>query len=162
MAAAHSTALLAAGSLLALALAGCASTETAAPAAAPGAGPVLAAAPSPHPPESFVGRWGLASFHQAADRARTETLARQQCGNPYVINRGPNGGLMMYVADDSELRELRVTGAAGGRTFIGPNGPPGGDYDREILSFDGKVMVSRWTDEEFHGRYGTMVMVRCT
>jgi hypothetical protein len=141
--------------------AGCVSTQTAAPAPASGAAPALASAPPAHSAETFVGRWGLVSYHRDTDRARSETMARQQCGNPYVINRGPNGGLMMYVADDSELRELTVRGGAGGRTFIGPDGPPAGDYDREILSFDGKTMVSRWVDEEFNSRYGTMLMVRC-
>ena len=151
-----------AAALALLLLTGCVSTESAAPPpAAAAGGPVLASAAPAYAPEAFVGRWGLASYHRDADKARTETTARQQCGNAYVINRGPNGGLMMYVADDSELRELKVKGAVGGRTFIGPDGPPAGDYDREILSFDGKTMVSRWTDDEFHGRYGTMVMVKC-
>jgi hypothetical protein len=33
--------------------------------------------------------------------------------------------------------------------------------DREILSFDGRVLVLKWVDPEVAGRYGTMVLVRC-
>ena len=102
--------------------------------AAPG---VLVAAAPAYPAESFVGRWGLASYHRDTDKVRTEKVAQQACGNAYVIKAGPNGGLMMYLADDPEMRELKVKGAAGGRTFIGPDGPPGGEWDREVVSFDG-------------------------
>ena len=72
------------------------------------------------------------------------------------------GGLMMYLADDPEMRELKVKGAAGGRTFIGPDGPPGGEWDREVVSFDGNLLVTQWIDPELAGRYATMVMVRCS
>jgi hypothetical protein len=140
------------------ALAGCGDSQSLTP-AAPG---VLAAAAPAYPAESFVGRWGLGSYHRDTDKARTETIARQQCGNAYVVKAGPNGGLMMYLADDPELRELKVKGAVGGKTFIGPDGPPGGEWDREVVSFDGKVLITRWIDPELAGRYGTMVMIRCT
>jgi hypothetical protein len=33
--------------------------------------------------------------------------------------------------------------------------------DREIISFDGRVMLTRWIDPEVQGRYGTSVYVRC-
>jgi hypothetical protein len=33
--------------------------------------------------------------------------------------------------------------------------------DREIVSFDGRVMLLRFTDPEIAGRYGTGVYVRC-
>jgi hypothetical protein len=108
-----------------------------------------------------VGNWGYAAFHKPEDRARTEVAARGQCSNPFVISQGPTGGVMMYLADQSELQELRLKGSAGNRNFIGPAGEPGGPQDREIVSFDGRVMVLRFTDPEVAGRYGTGVYVRC-
>ncbi len=125
-------------------------------------------APAPMPeipatirPEEVVGRWGYGSFHNDADRARTEAAARSQCGQPVVINRGPNGGIMMYLADSAQLQELYLKGAAGGRNFIGPPGPAGGPQDREVVSFDGRVMVLRWINPEVQTRYGTGAYVRC-
>lgn len=109
-----------------------------------------------------VGRWGYAAFHRPEDRGRTEAAARGQCRHPYVISEGPTGGVMMYLADESELRELRLRGGPGGRNFIGPPGEPaGGPKDREIVSFDGRIMQLRFVDPEVHGRYGIGVYVRC-
>ena len=68
---------------------------------------------------------------------------------------------MMYLADQSQLQELRLKGGPGGRNFIGPPGEAGGTQDREIVAFDGRVMVLRFTDAEIAGRYGTGVYVRC-
>ena len=45
--------------------------------------------------------------------------AREQCGKPYVISKGPTGGVMMYQADQSKPQEL-VVKAGDGKTFIGP------------------------------------------
>ena len=36
-----------------------------------------------------------------------------------------------------------------------------GQRDREIVSFDGRVLVTRFVDPEVSGRYGTSVYVRC-
>ena len=33
--------------------------------------------------------------------------------------------------------------------------------DREIVSFDGRVLVMKYVDPEVDGRYGTGVFVRC-
>jgi len=33
--------------------------------------------------------------------------------------------------------------------------------DREVVSFDGRILILRWMDQEVQGRYGTMVYVRC-
>ena len=74
----------------------------------------------------IVGRWGYAAFHRPEDRARTETAARGQCRQAVVINQGPGGGVMMYLADQSELQELRLKGAPNNRNFIGPAGEPAG------------------------------------
>ena len=43
----------------------------------------------------IVGRWGYASFHRPEDRARTEVAAKNQRAHPFVIGKGPTGGVMM-------------------------------------------------------------------
>lgn len=145
-----------AASALALALAGCAGgMGTAGGPATPTAVPPTVAA------EDLVGRWGLASYHKEGDRARTEVAARGQCRQPYTIGRGPSGGVMMHLADARELQELRVKGSAGGKNYIGPPGEPAGPSDREIVSFDGRLLVLRWVDPDISSRYGTMLFVRC-
>ena len=70
---------------------------------------------------------------------------------------------MMYLADQSELRELRLKGGPNNRNFIGPAGEPaGGPQDREILGgFDGRIMILRFTTPEIASRYGTGIYVRC-
>jgi hypothetical protein len=115
--------------------------------------------PSTIPPDKLVGSWGLGAYHQEGARARTETAARRGCNNPYKIAKGPNGGLMMYLADARQPSELVLKGGPDGKNYIGPEGPVG-DADRE-LTFDGNVMVMRWLDPEVASRYGTMVYVRC-
>jgi hypothetical protein len=143
----------------ALAVAGCATTQPEpAQQAAPAPVPTL---PPAFPPQDIVGRWGLAAYHNAEDRERTETAARGQCRQPYVITLGPTGGVMMHLADQAQPEELRLKGAPGGKTYIGPEGEPGGVQDREVVSFDGRVLILRWMDPEVQGRYGTMVYVRC-
>ena len=47
--------------------------------------------------DEIVGRWGLASFHKPEDQKRTEAAARNQCKQPYVINSGPSGGVIMQI-----------------------------------------------------------------
>jgi hypothetical protein len=109
-----------------------------------------------------VGRWGLAAYHKPEDRPRTETAARAQCRQPYTITRGPTGGVIMHLADQSQPTELSLKGGPGGLNYVGPPDEPGGSArDREIVSFDGRVMVLRWVDQEVAGRYGVMVYVRC-
>jgi hypothetical protein len=78
-----------------------------------------------------------------------------------VINRGQTGGVMMHLADDAKASELRLKGAPGGKTYVGPEGPPASPQDREVVSFDGRVLVLRWMDPEVTSRYGTGVYVRC-
>jgi hypothetical protein len=117
--------------------------------------------PPAFPPQDIVGRWGLAAYHNAEDRQRTEVAAANGCKQPYVITAGPTGGVMMHLADQAQPEELRLKGAPGGKTYIGPEGEPGGIQDREVVSFDGRVLVLKWMDPEVQGRYGTMVYVRC-
>ena len=146
---------------LAILLAGCAGgslTQSEPPPAAPAPAPVL---PPAFPAKDLVGRYGLAAYHNAEDRGRTEAAARSQCTKPYVITLGPSGGVMMHLADQAQPEELRLKGAPGGRTFIGPDGDAGGAQDREVVSFDGRVLITRFVDPEVHGRYGSMVYVRC-
>jgi hypothetical protein len=143
---------------VALWAAGCASQMG--PTPAPEIAPVPEIPPAIKPAE-IVGRWGYAAFHRPDDRARTEAAARNQCKQPVNIGAGPTGGVMMYLADSDKLEELRVKGAPGNKTFIGPAGEPGGPQDREITSFDGRVMIMRFVDPEVAGRYGTSVYVRC-
>jgi len=112
--------------------------------------------------EEIVGRWGFVAYHDPSQRARMEAKARGLCGKPYVIGAGPSGGVMMHLADQPQQQELRLKGAAGGKNYIGPAGPPGGPQDREVVSFEGKVLVMRYTDAEVDGRYGTSIYVRCS
>ncbi len=152
---------LVAATWLGLALAGCSTSLTpqpdmSAPAAPP---PIL---PASIPARALVGRWGFAAYHKEADRARIEAAARGQCGQPYVISLGPSGGVMMHLADQAQPQELRLKGGPGGKNYVGPANEPGGDqHDREIVSFDGRVLVLRWIDPEVAGRYGTGIYVRC-
>jgi hypothetical protein len=143
-----------------LALAACATNPpvSQAPAMAPMAEPEI---PASIRPEEVVGRWGYGSYHRPEDLKRTESAARAQCGQPVVIDRGANGGVMMYLADSADLRELQLKGSRGGKNYVGPPGPPGGQQDREIVSFDGRTMVLRWIDPEVASRYGIGVYVRC-
>ncbi|QFR34549.1 hypothetical protein [Ancylobacter sp. TS-1] len=117
---------------------------------------------SPITPQQVVGKWGLAAYHRPEDAARTEAQARQGCRQPYVINAGPSGGFMMYLADDSQPSEVVSKQVGTGPIYIGlPDEPPGAQSDREVVRFDGQVMVLKWLDPEVAGRYGTMVYIRC-
>ena len=69
---------------------------------------------------------------------------------------------MMHLADEAKPTELRLKGAPGGKTYIGPaDAEPGSAQDREVVAFDGRILILRWMDSEVQGRYGTMVYVRC-
>jgi len=132
------------------------SSEPSAP--EPGGGPEL---PATIRADEIVGRWGLASYQNPADRARTEAAAKGQCKQPYVIGAGSSGGVVMHLADQATPQELRLKGSPSGKNYIGPPGPAGSEQDREIVSFDGRVMVTRFTDKDAGTRYGNMVYVRC-
>jgi len=111
--------------------------------------------------DEIVGRWGLASFQNPNDRARTEAAARSQCKQPYVISAGSSGGVIMHLADQATPQELRLKGTPSGKNYIGPAGPTPGEQDREIVSFDGRVLITRFVDKDAATRYGNMVYVRC-
>ena len=132
------------------------SSPTAAP--EPGVAPEM---PASIRADEIVGRWGLASYQDPKDRARTEAAARAQCKQPYVIGAGTSGGVVMHLADQATPQELRLKGSPGGKNYIGPPGPAGGEQDREIVSFDGRVLITRFIDPDAATRYGNMVYVRC-
>ncbi len=146
-------------SVLGLSLAGCAA-DTAMVPLQPAATPAKTTA-VPVTPEALVGRWGLASYLQEKDKARTEKEARSQCNKPYIIGKGAHGGVMMHLADEKEPQELEVKTAPDGSVFIGPDGPPDLQEDRTVTAFDGNMLVSGWVDPSVAERYGTMVFVRC-
>jgi hypothetical protein len=129
-----------------------------APAPEPGVAPEM---PATIRADEIVGRWGLASFQNPADRARTEAAAKSQCKQPYVIGAGASGGVIMHLADQATPQELRLKGSPSGKNYIGPPGPAGAEQDREIVSFDGRVLITRFTDKDAATRYGNMVYVRC-
>ena len=104
------------------------STPTAAP--EPGVAPDM---PATIRADEIVGRWGLASYQNPADRPRTEAAAKAQCKQPYVIGAGTSGGVVMHLADQATPQELRLKGSPGGKNYIGPPGPAGGEQDREIV-----------------------------
>ena len=128
------------------------------PDAEPGVAPEM---PATIRADEIVGRWGLASFQNPNDRARTEAAARGQCKQPYVIGAGSSGGVIMHLADQATPQELRLKGSPSGKNYIGPAGPAGGEGDREIVSFDGRVLITRFIDKDAAVRYGNMVYVRC-
>ena len=143
--------LLAVAGILTAVLAGCA-TEPPPP-------PVVAA-PSISS-DALVGKWGLAAYHRDTDRTRTIKEALAQCNKPYVINKGPNGGLMMYLADNAQIQELVLKAGPDGKTFLGPPGDAGTTDDREVLNVDPNSFTTIWVDPDNASRYGTMVYERC-
>jgi hypothetical protein len=163
---ARTVANLAAASCLALLLGACSGGFSLPSLTSSSPPPETDAGPGPEMPASIradeiVGRWGLASFQNPADRPRTEKMAREQCKNPYVIGAGSAGGVVMHLADQATPQELRLKGSPGGKNYIGPAGPTPGEQDREIVSFDGRVMITRFIDKDAATRYGNMVYVRC-
>jgi hypothetical protein len=125
--------------------------------------PAAPAGPPPRAsiaPDDIVGRWGIASFHRPEDQARTEVAARNGCTQPYVINRG-SVGVAMLGHDSPQVQDMVIKASTDGRTYIGPGQDAGGTDDREVVSFDGRVLVLKWIDPEVASRYGTMLLVRC-
>ena len=129
---------------------------------APPPAPAAAMIPPSVRPEDIVGRWGLASYHREQDRARTEAAARGQCSQPYSIERSPSGGVMMLGHDNPQKIDMTLKGSVEGKTYVGPGADPAGADDREVVTFDGRVLILKWVDPEIAGRYGNMVLVRCS
>ena len=121
----------------------------------------VAAAPANIPTERLIGRWGIASYHTDKDRKRTEAQAKAQCSQPYVIAKGASDGVMMHVADDPKLYELRLKAGPAGKTYLGFEAPPGDLQDREIVSVSNSELVMRFVDPDANRRYGTFIYARC-
>lgn len=145
---------------LALALAACSTTTV----------PTVPTQPAvvipPGPPvavdvAALPGRWGLASYRDEKDRARTEAEAKRACGNPYVIANGAQGGVLMHLPDQAQPTEVFIKTSPDGRSFIGPRGAPGMIQDRVVMYFQGGVLITEWLDPSARERYGTMLFVRC-
>lgn len=107
----------------------------------------------------LLGRWGLASFQDLGDRDHAEATARVQCKNPHVITAGPSGGVT--VADQVPPRELWLKGSPNAKNYIGPAGSTLGELDREIISFDGRALITRFVENDAATRYGYWIYVRC-
>lgn len=142
-----------------LGLGACSTTDIAAP--------TVVALPIPPGPPVVVdiallpGRYGLASYRDEKDRARTEAEARRACGNPYVIAAGPQGGVLMHLPDQAQPTEVFVKTTADGRSLIGPRGAIGLPQDRVVMYFQGGLLITEWLDPGARERYGTMLFVRC-
>jgi hypothetical protein len=130
---------------------GCAETPPPAPAIV---GPVVSS-------DQLVGKWGFAAYHKDADRARTIKEAAAQCNRPYVIAKGPTGGVMMNLADQKELSELVLKPGPNGQTFLGPPGDAGTADDRIVSNVDANSFTTVWVDPDNASRYGTSVYQRC-
>lgn len=107
------------------------------------------------------GKYGLASYREEKDRARTEAEAKRACGNPYVIAAGPQGGVLMHLPDQAQPTEVFVKTTPDGRSLIGPRGAVGLPQDRVVMYFQGGVLITEWLDPSARERYGTMLFVRC-
>jgi hypothetical protein len=142
---------LALGVVSAASLTGCVTERPPAPAVA---APAVSS-------DQLVGKWGLASYHQDSDRDRTIKEAKAQCTKPYVIDKGPNGGVMMYLADQPQKSELVLKAGKEGVTYLGPPGDAGTADDREISNIDANSFTTIWVDPDNAARYGTMVYERC-
>jgi hypothetical protein len=142
---------LALAGFVAVVLAGCATEPPPAP---------VVAAPSVSP-DQLVGKWGFAAYHRDSDRARTIKEALAQCNRPYVVSKGPNGGVMMNLADQAELSELVLKAGPDGKTYLGPPGDAGTADDRQVLDVDANSFTTIWVDPDNASRYGTSVYERC-
>jgi hypothetical protein len=108
-----------------------------------------------------VGKWGLAAYHRDTDRPRTVKEAMAQCNKPYVIKKGPNGGVMMYLADQAQIQELVLKAGPDGTTYLGPPGDAGTTDDRQVVNVEPNSFTTIWVDPDNIARYGTMVYERC-
>jgi hypothetical protein len=142
--------------IIALALSGCASQGT----GEIGSSQNFSMIPATIVADQIVGQWGVAAYHQEAAKKRTETIARSECKLPYVIKKGPAGGVIMHLADNPTPAELFLKGGPGGKNFIGPAGELSAS-DREVVSISANMFSLRWMDPEIAGRYGIMIYARC-
>ena len=112
-------------------------------------------------PDQLVGKWGFAAYHRDTDRVRTIREAAAQCNKPYVIAKGPTGGVMMNLADQADLSELVLKTGPNGQTYLGPPGDAGTADDRIVTNVDSNSFTTNWVDPDNAARYGTSVYERC-
>jgi hypothetical protein len=120
---------------------------------------VLAAVTAPAQAQStadLVGRWGVAAYWNDSDAQRITAQARGFCNQPYTITAGRNGGAMMFEAFEGRQREFTVSG---GRIVPADGSNP--RLVKNIVSWNGQVLVFRYADEEAGRKYGNMVFARC-
>jgi hypothetical protein len=67
---------------------------------------------------------------------------------------------MMPIANQAKPQEQRIKSGPGGKNYIGPPGEPGGADDSEILTFDGKILVTRTVAADEGGHLNS-IYVRC-
>jgi len=150
---------LGAAGALACAVAGCGSFDfgwlSPAPAPAP------AASFRVQPPDPLLGKWGVAAYRNADDRASAEKQARGRCSSPYLIVKGPTDGAMMHIPDDPDMHELALKKGGDGKTYVGFNAAVGDVNDREVVELTPKLMVLRFVDPDKASRFGTSVYVKC-
>jgi hypothetical protein len=155
----RNSALIGCAAALSLGLAGCVGSGSSSTSRA--AASAVAPAPTNVTTAQLIGRWGIASYHTEKDRKRTEAQAKAQCGQPYVIAKGASDGVMMHVADDPKLYELRLKAGPDGKTYLGFEAPAGDPQDRELVSVSNSELVMRFVDPDANRRYGTFVYMRC-
>ena len=145
--------------IVATVLGGCTSGSQQAALQEPGVAPET---PATVRADQIAGRWGVASYQDPKDRTRVEAAAKAQCKLPYVITAGASDGVVMHLADEAAPQDLRLKGSPSGKNYIGPPGPAGGEKDREVVSVDSRLLITRFVDPDAAKRYGYMVYVRCT
>jgi peptidoglycan-associated lipoprotein len=123
--------------------------------------------PSPPPPvpphvaaSELVGLWGFAAYHQAGDPQEIVDQARSQCVTPYVISQTA-AGVSILGHDNPLPQDMTTKRTVDGKIYLGPPGNPASSDDREIITFDNRVLVLKWVNPELANRRGTEVLVRC-
>ena len=111
--------------------------------------------------DKLVGRWGLASYHDAKDARRVEAAARGQCGQSLRDRArprrlGPDAHAVRHQGDERWRSRAAPAPAISARL-----GGPQIAGDREVIRWDGRVLVLKWLDPQAAATYGTMVFVRC-
>ena len=104
---------------------------------APPEPPPLPEVPATIRSDGLDGRWGLASYQDPNDRARTEAAARGQCKQPYVIGAGATGGVIMHLADQATPQELRLRAVKAARIISDrPDRPAANRIEKSSPSTD--------------------------
>jgi len=110
--------------------------------------------------DEIVGRWALHRFRipttARAPKPRRGLSASSLTSSAPVL---PVASSCIWLT--RRPRRAAAEGSPSGKNYIGPPGPAGGEQDREIISFDGRVLVTRFIDKDAATRYGNMVYVRC-